>query len=193
MRYSTMVYYIQLGNAVTHKLYQRGVIKLLDSVIGVNEASKITGLSAGTIKNYCAEGKIVSKKIGQTWVIDKNILKESFKMTKTYEGSYTFNVNISEGDNKKIEQEVNRIHNMLNDPHNQKEINGLETLLYELELEVNENEDNIASIESVEYGKLNTDTGYNHFIVADVEIETVEEYEEYNVNLGNVRAFKELE
>ena len=114
-------------------------------------------------------------------------------MTKTYEGSYTFNVNISEGDNKKIEQEVNRIHNMLNDPHNQKEINGLETLLYELELEVNENEDNIASIESVEYGKLNTDTGYNHFIVADVEIETVEEYEEYNVNLGNVRAFKELE
>jgi len=193
MRYRTMVYYIQLGNAVTHKLYQRGVIKLLDSVIGVNEASKITGLSAGTIKNYCAEGKIVSKKIGQTWVIDKNILKESFKMTKTYEGSYTFNVNISEGDNKKIEQEVNRIHNMLNDPHNQKEINGLETLLYELELEVNENEDNIASIESVEYGKLNTDTGYNHFIVADVEIETVEEYEEYNVNLGNVRAFKELE
>src|SRR5690625_3029483 len=129
MRYRTMVYYIQLGNAVTHKLYQRGVIKLLDSVIGVNEASKITGLSAGTIKNYCAEGKIVSKKIGQTWVIDKNIL----------------------------------------------------------------NEDNIASIESVEYGKLNTDTGYNHFIVADVEIETVEEYEEYNVNLGNVRAFKELE
>src|SRR5690625_5040776 len=125
MRYRTMVYYIQLGNAVTHKLYQRGVIKLLDSVIGVNEASKITGLSAGTIKNYCAEGKIVSKKIGQTWVIDKNILKESFKMTKTYEGSYTFNVKISKDDESKIEQEVNRIHNMLKDPHNQKEINGL--------------------------------------------------------------------
>src|SRR5690625_1468584 len=165
---------------------------MLNNVIGVNEATKITGLSAGTIKNYCAEGKITSKKIGQTWVIDKNILKESFKMKKTYEGSYTFNVSISVGDNKEIEQEVNRIHNILNDPHNQKEINGLETLLYELELEVSESEDNVASIESVEYGKLNTDTGYNHFVVADVEIETVEEYEEYNVNLSNVKTFKEL-
>src|SRR5690625_7499301 len=85
---------------------------MLNNVIGVNEASKITGLSAGTIKNYCAEGKIVSKKIGQTWVIDKNILKESFKMKKTYEGSYVFNVNVSEDDERKIEQEVNRIHNM---------------------------------------------------------------------------------
>src|SRR5690625_7494962 len=111
-------------------------------------------------------------------------------MTKTYEGSYTFNVNISEGDNKKIEQEVNRIHNMLNDPHNQKEINGLETLLYELELEVNENEDNIASIESVEYGKLNNDTGYNHFVVEDVDIETIEENVEYNVILKKVKTFK---
>src|SRR5690625_141744 len=165
---------------------------MLRNVIGVNEASEITGLSAGTIKNYCAEGKIVSKKIGQTWGIDKNILKESFKMTKTYEGSYTFNVKISKDDESKIEQEVNRIHNMLKDPHNQKEINGLETLLYELELEVNENEDNIASVDSVEYGKLNTDTGYNHFVVADVEIETVGEYEEYNVNLSNVKTFKEL-
>jgi len=113
-------------------------------------------------------------------------------MTKVYEGSYTFNVSISEGNERKIDQEVNRIHNMLNDPHNQQEINGLETLLYELELEVNENEDNVASVDSVEYGKLNTDTGYNHFVVADVGIETVEEYEEYNVNLSNVRTFKEL-
>lgn len=129
----------------------------------------------------------------RNWIqdyIDEN--KEDNVMTKTYEGSYTFNVSISEGDNKKIEQEVNRIHNMLNDPHNEKEINGLETLLYELELEVNENENNVASIESVEYGKLNTDTGYDHFVVADVDIETVEEYEEYNVNLSNVRTLKEL-
>src|SRR5690625_1392563 len=114
-------------------------------------------------------------------------------MTKTDEGSYTFNVNISEGDNKKIEQEVNRIHNMLNDPHNQKEINGLETLLYELELEVSKNEDLVEVIKGIGYGKLNTDTGYNHFVVADVDIETVEEYEEYNVNLSNVRTFKELD
>src|SRR5690625_5915779 len=110
-------------------------------------------------------------------------------MTKTYEGSYTFNVKISKDDESKIEQEVNRIHNMLKDPHNQKEINGLETLLYELELEVNENEDNIASVDSVEYGKLNTDTGYNHIVFADVESETVLEYK---VNLSNVKTFKEL-
>ena len=165
---------------------------MLNNVIGVNEASKITGLSAGTIKNYCAEGKIISKKIGQTWVIDKNILKESFKMKKTYEGSYTFNVSISVGDNKEIEQEVNRIYNMLNDLHNQKEINGLETLLYELELEVSENEDFVEVIKGIGYGKLNTDTGYKHFVVAGVDIKTVKEYEEYDVSLSNVRTFKEL-
>jgi len=79
-----MVYYIQLGNAVTHTLYQRGVIKLLDSVIGVNEASEITGLSPGTIKNQCAEGRIEAKKIGQTWVIDKIKLKESLTMRNVY-------------------------------------------------------------------------------------------------------------
>ena len=113
-------------------------------------------------------------------------------MTKTYEGSYTFNANVNLADSEKIEQEVNRIHNMLNGPYNQQEINGLETLLYELEIDVSENEDNVTSIESVEYGKLNTNTGYNHFVVADVDIKTVEEYEEYNVSLTNVRTFKEL-
>src|SRR5690625_1945079 len=97
---------------------------------------RLLGCQQEQSKTIVLKVRSYQKKIGQTWVIDKNILKESFKMTKTYEGSYTFNVNISEGDNKKIEQEVNRIHNMLNDPHNQKEINGLETLLYELELEI---------------------------------------------------------
>ena len=43
----------------------------LDQVIGVEEASKIWGLSPGTIKNYCAEGKIKSKKISNRWVILK--------------------------------------------------------------------------------------------------------------------------
>ncbi|MCP1191485.1 helix-turn-helix domain-containing protein [Priestia flexa] len=38
-------------------------------LIGVDEASKLWGLSPGTIKNYCADGKIISKKIGKTWVI----------------------------------------------------------------------------------------------------------------------------
>lgn len=59
-------------------------MRILDNVIGVKEASEITGLSAGTIKNYCREGKITSKNIGNTWVIDKFKLKERMKMKQTY-------------------------------------------------------------------------------------------------------------
>jgi len=44
---------------------------MLGNVIGVAEASKITGLSEGTIKNYCAAGKFEAKKIGKTWILDK--------------------------------------------------------------------------------------------------------------------------
>lgn len=44
---------------------------MLDRIIGVNEASELWGLSPGYIKNLCSEGKIISKKIGKTWVIDK--------------------------------------------------------------------------------------------------------------------------
>lgn len=59
-------------------------MRILDNVIGVKEASEITGLSAGTIKNYCREGKITSKNIGNTWVIDKFKLKERVKMKQIY-------------------------------------------------------------------------------------------------------------
>jgi excisionase family DNA binding protein len=45
---------------------------MLENVIGVDEASKLWGLSPGYIKNLCAEGKIIAKKIGNTWVIDKD-------------------------------------------------------------------------------------------------------------------------
>lgn len=44
----------------------------LNSVIGVDEASELWNLSAGYIKNLCAEGKIKAKKIGKTWIIDVN-------------------------------------------------------------------------------------------------------------------------
>ncbi|MGH0448511.1 helix-turn-helix domain-containing protein [Bacillus mycoides] len=44
----------------------------LDMVMGVEEASEQWGLSSGYIKNLCAEGKILCKKIGKTWVIDKS-------------------------------------------------------------------------------------------------------------------------
>lgn len=45
---------------------------VLESVIGVEEAAEKWGLSPGTVKNYCAEGRIIAKKIGKTWVIDAN-------------------------------------------------------------------------------------------------------------------------
>jgi excisionase family DNA binding protein len=50
---------------------------VLDKVIGVEEAAKLLALSPGYIKNLCAAGKIESKKIGKTWVIDKSSLKPS--------------------------------------------------------------------------------------------------------------------
>lgn len=54
--------------------YQQG--NTLNNVIGVNEAAELTGLTPGTIKNYCADGRISAKKIGQSWVIDKIKLLE---------------------------------------------------------------------------------------------------------------------
>ena len=44
----------------------------LHNIIGVEEAAELWGLSAGYIKNLCADEKIIAKKIGKTWVIDKN-------------------------------------------------------------------------------------------------------------------------
>jgi hypothetical protein len=46
----------------------------LKDIIGVEEAAKLWGLSAGYIKNLCAYGKVHCKKIGSTWVLDKNQL-----------------------------------------------------------------------------------------------------------------------
>lgn len=42
---------------------------ILDQVMGVNEAAVKWGLSPGTIKNKCADGEIIAKKIGKTWII----------------------------------------------------------------------------------------------------------------------------
>ncbi len=43
----------------------------LNSLVGVDEAAEILGLSPGTIKNKCAAGEIKSKKIGKTWIMNK--------------------------------------------------------------------------------------------------------------------------
>lgn len=44
----------------------------LDQIIGVEEASHLWGLSPGYIKNLCAANKVHCKKIGQTWILDRN-------------------------------------------------------------------------------------------------------------------------
>ncbi|WP_242291335.1 helix-turn-helix domain-containing protein [Bacillus cereus group sp. BfR-BA-01356] len=51
----------------------------LNNVIGVNDAHLISGLSPGHIKNLCAAGAIESKKIGGTWVINRERFEEWFK------------------------------------------------------------------------------------------------------------------
>ncbi|EJQ43654.1 hypothetical protein IEQ_04982 [Bacillus cereus BAG6X1-2] len=41
----------------------------LDNVIGVHEEATILNVSSGHIKNFCAQGRIVVKEIGKTWVM----------------------------------------------------------------------------------------------------------------------------
>ncbi|ACM16005.1 prophage LambdaBa04, DNA binding protein, putative (plasmid) [Bacillus cereus Q1] len=56
--------------------------ELLNKVIGVNDAHLISGLSPGHIKNLCAAGAIESKKIGQTWIIDREKFKDWFECSR---------------------------------------------------------------------------------------------------------------
>lgn len=55
---------------------------MLDEIIGVDEAAELWGLSPGYIKNLCAAKKIISKKIGNVWVIDKRQPNPSKKTIK---------------------------------------------------------------------------------------------------------------
>jgi len=48
----------------------------LCNVIGVHDVASILDVSPGHVKNLCAQGKIVAKKIGNTWVIDKSMLEK---------------------------------------------------------------------------------------------------------------------
>ncbi|MGG2024174.1 helix-turn-helix domain-containing protein [Gottfriedia sp. S16(2024)] len=50
----------------------KNTTEILDSIIGAQEASEIWGLAPAYIKDLCAKGEIKAKKIGKTWVIDKN-------------------------------------------------------------------------------------------------------------------------
>lgn len=49
--------------------------EFVHNTIGVHEVASILNVSPGHVKNLCAEGKIVAKKIGKTWVIDKSRLR----------------------------------------------------------------------------------------------------------------------
>ncbi len=44
----------------------------LDYILGADDAARKWNLSPGTIKNYCSEGRLIAKKVGKTWVIDRN-------------------------------------------------------------------------------------------------------------------------
>lgn len=50
------------------------------NTIGVNDAAILLNVSPGHIKNLCAEGKILAKKIGKTWVINRTRLKGVMQM-----------------------------------------------------------------------------------------------------------------
>ena len=43
----------------------------LNRIMGVEEAAEVLGYSPGYIKNLCADGKVAAKKIGKTWIIEK--------------------------------------------------------------------------------------------------------------------------
>ncbi|CAN7221717.1 hypothetical protein [Rossellomorea sp. LjRoot5] len=62
---------------------------MLENVIGVEEAAEKWDLSAGYIKNLCAEGKIRAKKIGKTWVIDRTQEKPNIDLTKEKDNIFT--------------------------------------------------------------------------------------------------------
>jgi hypothetical protein len=55
---------------------------VLDEIMGVDEAAALWELSPGYIKNLCAEKKILAKKIGNVWVIDKRQPNPSKKIIK---------------------------------------------------------------------------------------------------------------
>lgn len=48
------------------------LINPLNQIMGVKEASELWGLSPDHIKKLCREGKVISRNIGKTWIINKN-------------------------------------------------------------------------------------------------------------------------
>ena len=67
-----VVYDFLLFYNVFIKCFLGVVVLHLDHVIGAKEASKLWNLTEGHIKNLCASNTIISKKIGNSWVIEEN-------------------------------------------------------------------------------------------------------------------------
>ncbi|KAA0782577.1 hypothetical protein [Bacillus sp. BB56-3] len=44
----------------------------LEHIMGVKEAGEMWGLSADRVKGLCQSGAVIAKKIGNSWVLDKN-------------------------------------------------------------------------------------------------------------------------
>lgn len=44
----------------------------LGQIMGVEEAAEIWSKAPGYIKNMCSRGELKCKKIGKTWILDKN-------------------------------------------------------------------------------------------------------------------------
>lgn len=45
---------------------------ILDQIMGVQEAGELWGISHHHVKRLCRDGDVVAKRIGNSWVIDKN-------------------------------------------------------------------------------------------------------------------------
>ncbi|USK62263.1 helix-turn-helix domain-containing protein [Peribacillus asahii] len=48
---------------------------ILHNIVGVGEAAELMKYAPGTVKNWCAMGRIKAKKIGTSWAINKMDLK----------------------------------------------------------------------------------------------------------------------
>lgn len=47
-------------------------MNVLDQIMGVQEAGELWGLSPDRVKGLCQKGEVIAKKIGNSWVLDKN-------------------------------------------------------------------------------------------------------------------------
>ncbi|GGE47468.1 hypothetical protein GCM10011391_27850 [Pullulanibacillus camelliae] len=59
---------------------------MLDTIIGVDKAAELLGLTPGTVKNYCSEGKLNATKVGNTWILDKSDLRINVKRKRELKG-----------------------------------------------------------------------------------------------------------